>query len=80
MQPTTLLEDNQGAIAFAKNPGDHLRTKHIQLQYHFICFAISDGQINLDYVPTKHMAADGLMKALTGEKHSYFVHLLRLEP
>ncbi len=47
MQPTTLLGDNQGAIALAKNPGDHPRTKHIQLRYHFIRFALADGQINL---------------------------------
>ena len=30
-QPTTLLGDNQGAIALAKNPGDHPQTEHIQL-------------------------------------------------
>ena len=29
--PTSLLGDNQGAIALAKNPGDHPCTKHIQL-------------------------------------------------
>ena len=29
--PTQLLGDNQGAIALAKNPGNHLQTKHIQL-------------------------------------------------
>ena len=41
--PTQLLGDNQGAIALAKNPGNHPHTKHIQLQYHFIWFAITDG-------------------------------------
>ena len=33
---TQLLGDNQGAIALARNPGNHPCTKHIQLQYHFI--------------------------------------------
>lgn len=28
---TDILGDNQGAIALAKNPGDHPRTKHIEL-------------------------------------------------
>jgi hypothetical protein len=78
-QPTTLLGDNQGAIALANNPTDHPRSKHIQLRYHFIRFAISDGQIYLDYVPTKEMVADGLTKGLTGEKHLYFLHLLGME-
>jgi hypothetical protein len=72
-QPTTVLGDNQGAIALANNPGDHPRTKHIQLRYHFVCFAVSDGQIQLDYVPTSQMAADGVTKALTRDKHTYFM-------
>jgi hypothetical protein len=78
-QPTTVLGDNQGAIALANNPGDHPRTKHIQLRYHFIRFAISDGQIQLDYVPTLQMAADGLTKALTKGKHAYFMRLLGMD-
>ena len=77
--PTQLLGDNQGAIALAKNPGNHPRTKHIQLRYHFIRFAIADGQILLDYVPTGDMAADGLTKGLTGEKHKRFLSLLGLK-
>ena len=78
--PTQLLGDNQGAIALAKNPGNHLQTKHIQLQYHFIWFAITDSQILLDYVPTGDMAADGLTKGLMGEKHKCFLSLLSLKP
>ena len=35
-QPTTLLSDSQGSIALAKNPDHHARTKHIDVQYHFI--------------------------------------------
>ena len=78
--PTQLLGDNQGAITLAKNPGNHPCTKHIQLRYHFIRFAITDGQILLDYVPTGDMAADGLTKGLTGEKHKRFLSLLGLQP
>ena len=77
--PTQLLGDNQGAIALAKNSGNHPHTKHIQLCYHFIQFAITDGQIILDYVPTGDMAADGLTKGLTGEKHKHFLDLLGLK-
>lgn len=34
--PVVILEDNQGAIAIAKNPADHSRTKHIDIRYHYI--------------------------------------------
>ena len=80
MIPTKIKGDNQGTIALAKNPGDHPCTKHIQLCYHFICFAITDRQISLDYVPTQNMVADGLTKGLTGEKHKDFVSMLGLKP
>ena len=80
MTPTKIKGDNQGAIALAKNFGDHPCTKHIQLRYHFIHFAITDGQISLDYVPTQNMITDGLTKGLTGEKHKDFVSMLGLKP
>ena len=34
--PTTLYEDNQGAIELPKNPKSHNRTQHIDISYHFI--------------------------------------------
>ena len=36
-EPTVLMEDNQGAIAIAiaRNPTAHARTKHIDICYHF---------------------------------------------
>ena len=34
--PTTLLMDNQSAIAIVHNPEFHNRTKHINVRYHFL--------------------------------------------
>ena len=34
--PNLILEDNQSAIAMAKNPQFHGRTKHIDIQRHFV--------------------------------------------
>ena len=34
--PTTLMEDNQSAIAMAKNPQFHGSAKHIDIRHHFI--------------------------------------------
>jgi len=33
------MEDNQAAIALAKNPVAHSRTKHTDIPFHFICEA-----------------------------------------
>ena len=77
--PTNLLRDNQGAIALAKNPRNHPRTKYIELRYHFIRLAISDGHILLNYVPTSEMVVDGLTKTLTCDKHELFLGMLGLK-
>ena len=35
-EATTIMCDNQGNISLTKNPTHHSRTKHIDVQYHFI--------------------------------------------
>ncbi|KAF0712036.1 hypothetical protein As57867_004921, partial [Aphanomyces stellatus] len=37
--------DNQSAIAIAKNPGHHERTKHISTKYHFVRDQVDKGRI-----------------------------------
>ena len=64
-----ILEDNQGAIALANNPTYHARTKHIDIQYHFIRECMETGDIELEYCPTADMVADALTKALPKERH-----------
>src|SRR5208282_4413143 len=61
--------DNQSAIALAHNPEHHARTKHIDIQYHFVRNCIEDGSVRLEYCPTEDMVADGLTKALGPERH-----------
>ena len=63
-QATTIMEDNQGAICLARNPVTHSRSKHIDVRYHYIREALSDGFINLQYCPTHDMIADTLTKPL----------------
>ena len=48
----TLYADNQGAIALAKNPVHHQRTKHIDIRYHYIRLDVEENTVDLTYIPT----------------------------
>jgi hypothetical protein len=61
---TTLYSDNQGSIALAHNPEHHARTKHINIQYHFIRQHVADKTIALTFIGTEDMIADIFTKAL----------------
>ena len=70
--------DNQSLLNLAENPEFHQRTKHIDVKHHFIREHVEKGTIELHYIPTTEMVADGLTKPLTAEKHAKFVDLLRM--
>jgi hypothetical protein len=56
--------DNQAAISIAKNPVHHDKTKHIEMDKHFISEKIEKKIVQLIYTPTKAQTADILTKAL----------------
>ncbi len=60
-----LREDNQSAIAMAKNPHFYGRSKHIAIKYHFVREQISAGTFRLEYCRTEDMLADMLTKGLS---------------
>ena len=49
---TVLHCDSKSAIAIAKNPVSHERSKHISIKYHFIREAQEKGKIQLYYCQT----------------------------
>ena len=69
---TTIHEDNQGAIALAKNPKDHPRTKHIDVKYHYVREVIQNKKIDVVHIPTGDMLADTLTKALPKPSYEKF--------
>ena len=56
--------DNKSAIDLSKNPEYHARTKHIDIQYHFVRDEIENRVFTLKYINTKAQLADALTKAL----------------
>lgn len=69
--PTTLLCDNQGAIALQKNPLFQSRSKHFENKYHWIRGKVSDSTLVPVYIPTSDMLADFLTKSLPRPKHAF---------
>ena len=67
--PMVILCDNQGAMALAKNPEHHARSKHIDVRYHYVRQVVADGVVRLEYVASANQAADQLTKPLSKPQH-----------
>ena len=74
-----IFGDNQGAIALAKNPEFHARSKHIDIRHHFVREKVAEGTVDLQYTPTECQVADGLTKPLPKDKFIQFWNALGLE-
>ena len=68
MRPVMLKVDNQSAIKLVKQhtAGQPGRTKHIDVQYHFLKDRYQRGDISISYVETKLQRADVFTKQLPG--------------
>nr|GEV11339.1 retrovirus-related Pol polyprotein from transposon TNT 1-94 [Tanacetum cinerariifolium] len=60
--------DSKAAIAILCNPIQHLRTKYINVRYHFIKEKVKKGIVELFFVGTEYQLADLFTKALPEER------------
>lgn len=76
IDPTMVQCDNQSCMAIAKNPVFHARTKHIEIQYHYVRELILNESIDLVYCHTSENCADIFTKALSREQLEHHLHRL----
>ena len=64
-EPMVMHCDNKVAIAIVNNPIQHDRTKHVEVDRHFIKDYLNQGIINLPFVSSQTQLADILTKAIS---------------
>lgn len=80
LSATTIYEDNQSCIALAKNPVHHARTKHIDIQHHFVREKVEAGEVKIEFKPTEEMVADALTKPISYPRFKKLVEDMGLRP
>ncbi|CAJ2640143.1 unnamed protein product [Trifolium pratense] len=75
-EPMKLYCDNKSAISIAHNPVQHDRTKHIEVDRHFIKEKLDSGLICTPYVSSQGNLADLLTKGLNGNNFERIVSKL----
>jgi hypothetical protein len=81
--PPKLWCDNIGATYLVANPVFQARTKHVEIDFHFICDHVADKSLQILFIPSKDQLVDVLTKPIVSTRFHWFrpklnVHLVPL--
>lgn len=75
-QPPLLWCDNVNALAVASNPVFHSRTKHIKVDYHFVCEKVLRCDLLVKFISTHDQLANIFTKGLPYPKFHWLSYKL----
>jgi histone deacetylase 1/2 len=70
--------DNMGATYLSANPIFHARTKHIEIDFHFVRERVARKLLEIKFISSKDQLADGFTKALPVKTFEEFKRNLNL--
>ena len=77
---TVVFCDNVSAVYLSSNPVNHQRTKHIEIDLHFVRERVAAGAVRVLHVPTSSQYADIFTKGLPSSAFTEFRSSLNVFP
>lgn len=73
-----LHKNNETSIVLTKNAESQVRTKHINMQHHYICKLVANKEVTIEWICSASILADGFMKFLSVDNFRRHQNLLGL--
>jgi hypothetical protein len=79
-QQPLLWFDNIGATYLTANSVFHARTKHVEIDYHFVREKVQQKTLEVRFISSKDQLADGLTKPIVFARFAFLHDKLNVQP